>query len=160
MPSNSNSSWAIEYLHSPIGWLKISANEQALCAIDFADSPASNTGNALTRQTVSQLKEYFAGQRQQFSIPLAASGTPFQQQVWRALTQIVFGQTASYLDIAQAIDNPKAVRAVGAANGRNPIPIIVPCHRVIGRNGKLTGFTGGLDKKKWLLQHEQAAFIE
>jgi methylated-DNA-[protein]-cysteine S-methyltransferase len=110
----------------------------------------------MTELAKQQLLEYFSEKRRSFSIPLAATGTEFQQSVWQALGQIPFGETCSYLDIAKSIGNPKACRAVGAANGKNPIPIIVPCHRVIGSNQKLTGFAGGLDRKAWLLTHENA----
>ncbi|MGL4250305.1 MAG: methylated-DNA--[protein]-cysteine S-methyltransferase [Aeromonas sp.] len=102
-----------------------------------------------------QFVAYFAGRLQQFALPLAAKGTPFQQTVWRALCDIPYGDTTSYLEIAQAIGKPKAVRAVGAANGRNPLSIIVPCHRVIGRSGELTGYAGGIPIKRWLLKQEQ-----
>lgn len=155
MPLNPDEQ-ACEYLASPIGLLKICANSQGLSAIDFDAKPDTACGNAITQQAVRELTEYFQGKRQHFDVPLAAQGTEFQQSVWHALTQIPFGQTTSYQDIAQVIGNPKGMRAVGAANGRNPIPIIVPCHRVIGRNGNLTGFSGGLDKKEWLLKHEGA----
>lgn len=97
---------------------------------------------------------YFAKELTQFELPLCASGTLFQQQVWQALTTVPYGKTASYGDIAKAINNPKGVRAVGLANGKNPLGIIVPCHRIIGANGTLTGYAGGLDKKAWLLAHE------
>ena len=103
---------------------------------------------------VEQFAAYFAGRLQRFGLPLAAKGTPFQQSVWRALCDIPYGKTVSYLEIAQSIGNHKAVRAVGAANGRNPLSIIVPCHRVIGRCGELTGYAGGLDKKMTLLRLE------
>ncbi|MCW8193455.1 methylated-DNA--[protein]-cysteine S-methyltransferase [Proteobacteria bacterium 005FR1] len=106
------------------------------------------------REAIEQLSEYFAGERQSFTLRLRASGTHFQKSVWKALTEIPFGVTASYRDIAEKIGSPKAVRAVGLANGRNPIGIIVPCHRVIGANGKLTGYAGGLPRKRWLLSHE------
>ncbi len=104
---------------------------------------------------VEQFAAYFAGQLQRFDLPLAAKGTPFQQSVWRALCDIPYGETVSYLEIAQSIGNHKAVRAVGAANGRNPLSIIVPCHRVIGRSGQLTGYAGGIPIKRWLLALEQ-----
>ncbi|MGY3924282.1 methylated-DNA--[protein]-cysteine S-methyltransferase [Aeromonas jandaei] len=104
---------------------------------------------------VEQFVAYFAGRLQQFDLPLAARGTPFQQAVWRVLCDIPYGETVSYLKIAHAIGNPKSVRAVGAANGRNPLSIIVPCHRVIGRNGELTGYAGGIPIKRWLLELEQ-----
>lgn len=104
---------------------------------------------------VEQFAAYFSGRLQQFDLPLAARGTPFQQAVWRVLCDIPYGETVSYLEIAYAIGNPKSVRAVGAANGRNPLSIIVPCHRVIGRNGELTGYAGGIPIKRWLLELEQ-----
>ena len=104
---------------------------------------------------LAQFTAYFAGKLQQFDLPMAAKGTPFQQTVWHALCDIPYGETVSYLEIAQAIGNPKAVRAVGAANGRNPLSIIVPCHRVIGRSGDLTGYAGGIPIKRWLLAQEQ-----
>lgn len=158
MPLNLTTN-AIGYINSPIGWLKVCANQSGLTSIDFDATPEPSQGNIHTQQAVVELTEYFAGQRQVFSVPLRPSGTKFQQNVWQALTRIPFGKTCSYLDIALAINNPKAVRAVGAANGRNPIPIIVPCHRVIGRDGSLIGFSGGLDKKEWLLKHEGALLI-
>jgi methylated-DNA-[protein]-cysteine S-methyltransferase len=103
-----------------------------------------------------QLNEYFAGTRTEFDLPLHASGTPFQQKVWDALTRIPYGETASYGETAAAIGAPSASRAVGLANGQNPLPIIVPCHRVVGANGSLTGYGGGLETKRWLLAHEAA----
>jgi methylated-DNA-[protein]-cysteine S-methyltransferase len=108
-------------------------------------------------ETEKQLSEYFAAKRQSFDLPLDFSGTDFQKQVWQALLQIPFGETRSYKDIALQIGNLKAVRAVGAANGKNPISIIVPCHRVVGANGKLVGFAGGLDNKDILLKLEKIA---
>jgi len=119
-------------------------------------SPAPNPVAAqILQQAVVQLREYFAGSRQAFDLPLAGNGTAFQQQVWQQLCAIPFGQTQSYGELALRLGNKNAMRAVGAANGRNPIAIIVPCHRVIGADGKLTGYAGGLDRKIWLLQHEQ-----
>ena len=115
--------------------------------------------NLITQTTQSQLQEYFAGDRTSFDLPLAPKGTEFQVEVWRALLDVAAGDTASYADIAKTINRPKAVRAVGAANGQNPIGIIVPCHRIIGSNGKLTGYAFGLDRKAWLLRHEGALLI-
>lgn len=106
-------------------------------------------------QTKRQLEEYFSGLRNEFELPIAATGTDFQQQVWHALTTIPYGETWSYQDLADAIGNPKAVRAVGMANGKNPISIVVPCHRVIGKSGKLTGYAGGIERKQRLLALEQ-----
>ncbi|WP_337878674.1 methylated-DNA--[protein]-cysteine S-methyltransferase [Rheinheimera sp.] len=144
-------------LPSPLGLIEISASEQGIQSIyfvDHSDAPSQSNQPAL-QQCQQQLTDYFAGKRQQFDLPLAASGTAFQQRVWAALCTIGYGQTCSYGDIALQLQNPKAVRAVGAANGRNPLSIVVPCHRVIGANGSLTGYAGGLERKLWLLQHEQ-----
>lgn len=114
----------------------------------------SRRADAHLEQAILELQQYFAGERQQFSLTLAPSGSRFQQQVWQALGAIPFAHSCSYGAIAHHLHNPKAVRAVGAANGRNPIAIVVPCHRVIGANGSLTGYAGGLHRKLWLLQHE------
>ena len=145
---------------TPIGQLKVTANDSEVLAIAFIDPDEPNTNNptgsnAIVEQALAQLSQYFAKQRQQFDLPLGAKSTEFRQQVWQSLCDIDYGETASYSDIAHAIDNPKAVRAVGAANGANPIAIVVPCHRVIGKNGTLTGYAGGLNRKQWLLEFEQ-----
>ncbi|WP_462159798.1 methylated-DNA--[protein]-cysteine S-methyltransferase [Pseudoalteromonas sp. GB56] len=148
-----------QMMDTPIGDLVVQATENGLSYVGFDSArflPASTPKNPLTELGCQQLTEYFSGKRQQFSVPLEVNGTAFQSQVWGALRDIEFGKTNSYLDIAQTIRNPKAVRAVGAANGRNPISIIVPCHRVIGSNGTLTGYAGGIERKQWLLQFEQA----
>jgi methylated-DNA-[protein]-cysteine S-methyltransferase len=112
--------------------------------------------DTMLRETRKQLTAYFAGKLRTFDLPLAPNGTEFQRKVWTALTKIPYGTTTSYAAIARSIQSAAAIRAVGAANGRNPIPIIVPCHRVIGSDGSLTGFGGGLDRKRWLLHHEGA----
>ena len=149
---------------SPLGQLRLVANDTALIAIlweqdqeykmDLGEMTASETHEVLCN-TKQQLDEYFAGTRQSFDLPLTFYGTAFQQKVWQALLKIPYGQTCSYKDIAIQIGNQKAVRAVGTANGKNPISIIAACHRVIGANGKLVGYTGGLDKKTFLLALEQ-----
>lgn len=148
---------------TPVGQLTLVASENGLAAVLWEnDRPGrvllnplrEATHHPILKQTHTQLQEYFAGGRTQFSIPLDFVGTAFQQSVWQALLTIPFGQTRSYQQIAQQIGNPAAVRAVGAANGRNPISIIAPCHRVIGTNGKLTGFAGGLEAKATLLRLE------
>lgn len=145
----------IDYLDTPSGLLKISATDKAINAITFVVRQVEvNAANSLTEQAVLQLSEYFANTRRTFDLPLAAGGTAFQQQVWRLLCDIPYGETASYSDIARRLGNPKAVRAVGSANGKNPISIIVPCHRVIGANGTLTGYAGGLERKSQLLRLE------
>jgi methylated-DNA-[protein]-cysteine S-methyltransferase len=149
------------YLDTPIGELLLAGHDDALCLVSFpegsmrrdpeADWIYNEKPFAAARQ---QLTEYFAGERREFDLPLKLSGTEFQMSVLQALQQIPYGETTSYADIAERIGRPKAVRAVGAANGRNPIPIIVPCHRVIGSHGDLTGFGGGLDTKEALLRLE------
>jgi methylated-DNA-[protein]-cysteine S-methyltransferase len=158
---------AVAMLDSPLGPLQLRAAAGALCGLylpsskhpppaltaPHADDPASRAVLAAATQ---QLRAYFAGQRSAFDLPLAPVGTPFQQQVWKRLQEIPFAQTCSYAALARAVDRPRAVRAVGAANGRNPISIIIPCHRVIGSDGTLTGYGGGEPAKRWLLDHEAA----
>ena len=152
------------YMDSPVGALKLVAHDQALVAVMWDNEDhkrvrlaelIKNIQHPMLLKVKQQLEQYFAGQRQQFNLPLDFQGTDFQQQVWRALLTIPYGETRSYKDIALQIGNEKAVRAVGAANGRNPISIIAPCHRVIGSGGALVGFAGGLDKKQILLSLEQ-----
>ena len=149
---------------SPVGTLKLVANETALVAVLWEnENPkrvrlaelVEQADHPILLETQKQLTEYFAGKRQQFDLPLDFAGTEFQQKVWQALLSIPFGETRSYRDIAEQIGNVKAVRAVGAANGKNPISIIAPCHRVVGTNGKLVGFAGGLDNKDILLRLEK-----
>ena len=141
----------------PFGAISIKASPQGISAIRFLTDATrlEPPSSALLLEAAKQLERYFAGSLQTFTLPLAPVGTAFQQAVWQALQQVPYGATRSYQQIAHAIGNPKAVRAVGMANSRNPIAIVIPCHRVIGANGKLTGYAGGLDKKAWLLQHEQ-----
>ncbi len=147
-------------VNSPIGPLQLIAENGALLEIRFpgqhVDAPAGDGTDPALGAARSQLAEYFQGDRRSFQLPLAASGTVFQKQVWQALAEIPYGQLRSYRDIALSIGKERAVRAVGAANGRNPLPIVVPCHRVIGSNGSLTGFAGGLEAKKTLLEIEGA----
>ncbi len=145
------------YYHSPIGWLEICGTDRYIKSIFFqdqADPPAAEP-SALIKNCIQQLADYFNKQRSEFSLPLQPEGTAFQKSVWQALQEVPFGKTASYLDIAKRLKNPRASRAVGAANGKNPISIIIPCHRIIGANGDLVGYGGGLWRKKWLLQHEK-----
>jgi methylated-DNA-[protein]-cysteine S-methyltransferase len=145
----------IDTITSPLGILQIEASNIGLTRLTFVKAPSVMTSvNAVTDETKLQLNDYFTGKRQSFGVSLDAKGTDFQQSVWRYLATIPYGQTASYQDVANGIDNPKAVRAVGAANGKNPIAIIVPCHRVIGKNGSLTGYAWGVGRKCWLLEHE------
>ena len=147
------------YYASEIGVIELTATETALKSLIFVEQatkiePDSGLLPSLLARSLAQLDEYFKGQRREFNLPLEPDGTEFQQQVWRQLLTIPYGHTASYLDIARRLGNPKAIRAVGAANGRNPISLIIPCHRIIGRNGSLIGYGGGLWRKEWLLNHE------
>lgn len=146
------------FYKSPIGYIKITAGNKGITGIDFIKGKSkikpSKTSNVLLQSCIKQLDEYFQGKREKFELIINLYGTEFQKKVWLELLKIPFGQTLSYAEIAKRIKNPKAVRAVGQAIGRNPISIVVPCHRVIGKNGKLTGYASGLDRKKWLLEHE------
>lgn len=147
---------------SPLGIITLQSNDSGLLGCWFEthttqpdDLGEHRPAHPILQTAQTQLRAYFAGTLTQFDVPLAATGTAFQQQVWAALRTLKWGQSCAYQDLAEHIGQPKAVRAVGAANGRNPIAIIVPCHRVIGRNGKLTGYAGGLQRKEWLLTHER-----
>jgi methylated-DNA-[protein]-cysteine S-methyltransferase len=149
---------------SPVGPLLLAADDDGLHLVEF-HSPRHPTSrgshwtqgeNAVLRETREQLEQYFAGALRAFDLPLAPRGTPFQQGVWHALRAIPYGETISYAELARRIGKPSAMRAVGAANGRNPLPIVVPCHRVIGADGSLTGFGGGLPTKRFLLELEGA----
>jgi methylated-DNA-[protein]-cysteine S-methyltransferase len=141
---------------SPVGMLTIISGQNAVKAILFGGPPAGlrRRRTELAGKTESELSEYFGGQRRSFSVPLAPEGTIFQKSVWQALTAIPYGETRSYKEIAEAAGSPKACRAVGMANNKNPIPIIIPCHRVIGADGSLVGYGGGLEIKKALLKLE------
>jgi len=150
-----------QYLNSPVGRLRLVSDGASLIAIEFENQQNSiregaERVDAVLTACCDQLKEYFAGTRRRFDIPLAPSGTAFQKSVWQALSGIPYGQLRSYRDIAEILNKSRAVRAVGAANGRNRLPIVVPCHRVIGSDGSLTGFAGGLDAKRALLKLEGA----
>ena len=146
-------------MESPIGRLTILADGQGITEIRFMNNssplpPGPGQSNEWVALTIEQLNAYFDSRLTSFELPLSLGGTEFQQNVWAQLQKIDYGSTASYGQIAAAIDKPKAARAVGMANNKNAIPIIIPCHRVIGSNGALTGFAGGLDAKRWLLRHE------
>jgi methylated-DNA-[protein]-cysteine S-methyltransferase len=153
---------------TPIGQLKIAADEHGLRYVLFEKNKYAVADQATWQRDAKaltnvreQLLAYFSGDLKNFDVILSPHGTEFQKHVWKTLASIPFGKTWSYSDIAKKVNSPKAVRAVGAANGRNPIPIILPCHRVIGSNGTLTGYAGGLPMKQWLLEHEgigQASF--
>ena len=147
------------YYHSPVGLLKIAGTDDYISEVTFHDTTQKAEGNKkhlppMAINCVEQLIQYFNGERRIFELPLNQTGTAFQQDVWSILTQIPFGKTISYLDLARKTGDTKATRAVANANGRNNIAIIVPCHRVIGSNGELTGYAGGLWRKKWLLELE------
>ena len=150
---------------SPVGILKIEAIDGCISEINFIDEVKtqknsnekeiySSVDATILKECNKQLDEYFGGRRKTFEIPLKQKGTCFQETVWDELTKIPYGKTVSYLHIAKMISNPKSIRAVGTANGRNNIAIVIPCHRVIGSDGSLTGYAGGLWRKKWLLEHE------
>jgi len=162
----SNSAVSFTWIGSPVGGLKLVARDEGLAAILWEnDNPrrvplgdqSEEPDHPVLVEAARQLGEYFQGRRRQFEMTYSFAGTAFQQQVWQALLTIPYGETRSYGDLARQIGAPAAVRAVGAANGRNPISIMAPCHRVIGGNGSLTGFAGGLDAKRWLLALESGA---
>lgn len=155
------------YLETPIGWLQISGNDSEIQQISFLDpqlkesapinkaiEAKNSSSNEITLLCKTQLEEYFALQRQTFDFPMKPVGTEFQQRVWQQLTAISYGRTWSYLDLSKKLGDVKAIRAVGRANGANPISIVIPCHRVIGSNGDLTGYASGIWRKKWLLDFE------
>ena len=148
------------YVDSPLGLLEILGTDEAIKSIRFIepdqpdDGVKSATVSPVLEACVEQFEAYFKGELREFSLPLDPDGTDFQKAVWRELVNIPFGTTVSYLDIAKALNNEKAVRAVGMANGRNKLNIVIPCHRVIGSDGSLTGYGGGLWRKEWLLTHE------
>lgn len=146
------------YYDSKIGKLQVDCTDKHIISIKFAPAETDLTRsqpNTLSERAIKQVTEYLEGKRTTFDLPLKVQGTEFQQKVWNALCEIPYGETRSYKQIAIAIGNPKAVRAVGLANNRNPIPIIIPCHRVIGHNGKLVGYAGGLAIKQTLLDLEK-----
>jgi methylated-DNA-[protein]-cysteine S-methyltransferase len=150
------------YLPSPIGRLMLASDGAALTGLYMEPSRKTQSTDGWSEDAAApplaaalrQLTEYFAGTRREFDLPLRLRGTEFQKRVWQELTEIPYGQTWSYGELAKRINNPSASRAVGLANGRNPISILVPCHRVIGADGSLTGYGGGLERKRWLLAHE------
>ena len=152
-----------DVVSTPIGRLIVASDGAAISGVWMANADPDDERweerrgmDALLSDARDQLAAYFERRLRAFALPLAPNGTEFQRRVWSALTEIPYGRTISYAELARRVKNSSAVRAVGAANGRNPIPIIVPCHRVIGSDGSLTGFGGGLDRKRWLLQHENS----
>lgn len=148
-----------KYMYSsPIGELLIVADKQSITHIRYIDEtevkPVQTHSSSVIKKCINQLNRYFDGTLKVFDLPLNPEGTDFQKQVWNQLIQIPYGKMISYMQLSMQIGNPKAIRAVGTANGSNPIPIIIPCHRVIGSNGTLTGYSGGIWRKKWLIEHE------
>lgn len=148
------------YYSSPVGWLRIAVNGPVLTELHFMDEsnidhPSNDSASALHLLCIEQLIQYFLGVRRQFELPLAYSGSEFQEKVWNELLTIPYGKTISYGQLASRVGDANATRAVAQANNRNPIAIIIPCHRVIGSKGELTGYGGGIWRKKWLLDHER-----
>lgn len=142
------------FYDSPVGPITLVQEGETLTRLDFNTPSQEEEATPLLLEARRQLQEYFAGERKAFALPLAPAGTAFQKKVWAALREIPWGETRSYGDIARAIGKPTASRAVGMANGRNPLPVFIPCHRVIGTNGSITGYSGGLEKKRFLLRLE------
>jgi len=144
------------FINGPLGTLKIEGDVEGIAAITFLEGSYSQTTviPEILQEAATQLEEYFAKARTTFSMKLNPRGTDFQKRVWKALQTIPFGKTTSYLSMAKELGDPKVIRAAASANGKNPISIVIPCHRVIGSDGSLTGYAGGLHRKKWLLEHE------
>lgn len=142
------------FIQSPLGIIKICGNASGISEIKIEGDQISSEVPEDLRDPVNQLNSYFEGTLENFSLKLNPEGTPFQKKVWEALLQIPFGKTVSYLRLSKETGDVKAIRAVASANGKNPLLIVIPCHRVIGTNGSLTGYAGGLWRKKWLLEHE------
>jgi len=141
---------------SPVGFINLVADEQHLIEVYFSGALSKCDGHLpnIILDTKNQLIEYFEGKRTKFTLNFEINGTPFQKKVWEHVQKVSYGKTSSYIEIARLVGSEKYTRAVGLANGKNKLPIIIPCHRVIGSNGKLTGYSGGLERKKWLLKHE------
>jgi methylated-DNA-[protein]-cysteine S-methyltransferase len=143
------------YIKTPLGFAKIVGDENGISIISVSDEgEVSNKTPSVLQEAVIQLNDYFEGKRIDFTFKLNPSGTEFQQKVWKGLLEIPFGKTMSYMELSKKLGDVKAIRAVASANGKNPLWIVVPCHRVIGTDGSLTGYAGGLWRKKWLLEHE------
>ncbi len=145
------------FIETPVGILEIKGNAEGLASVLFKDAENVVVSEKIPNElqdSVNQLQEYFEGKRKNFNIKLSPEGTDFQKRVWKQLEEIPFGKTTSYQQMANQLGDPKVIRAAASANGKNPISIIIPCHRVIGSDGSLTGYAGGLHRKKWLLEHE------
>ncbi len=143
------------YLKTPLGTLEICAGDQGVTAVRYVETPGNTDEHPLVARCLTELGEYFSGRRRQFTLPLAIGGTGFRHAVWQALGDIPYGQTISYGELARRIGRPGAARAVGGANGKNVLNILLPCHRVIGADGSLVGYGSGLWRKQWLLEHER-----
>lgn len=147
----------VTHFSSPIGTLEIAGDEDGISQVLFLEkSPSVQESSPILDECMKQLGEYFENKRTEFELPLNPAGTEFQKSVWKELQNIPFGKTISYMDLAKRLGDPKVIRAAGTANGKNPIAIIIPCHRVIGADGSLTGYAGGLKRKQWLLEHESS----
>ena len=152
-----------DFIPSPVGFWPIEANSETITAIKFTAEKPLWTPNPskITKQATQQLTQYFNNNLEEFDLPLNTLGySPFYKSVWKAVSDIPFGKTASYSDLAITINNPKSVRAVGLANGKNPFPVVVPCHRIIGKDKSLTGYASGLKVKKWLLEREGTIAVQ
>jgi len=147
------------YLETPIGFIRILSNGQHLYNLNFQETNGPEDPDQITEWTKTQLAEYFEGHRTSFNIPLLLTGSEFESKVWNTLREIPYGKTTTYKLISEKIGHSNAMQAVGAANGKNPIAIIVPCHRVIGHSGDLKGYAYGIERKKWLLKHESSLLI-
>jgi methylated-DNA-[protein]-cysteine S-methyltransferase len=147
----------VHSVDTPIGTLWLSRDERGLSHVDFAGPPGARSGDPLLAEAEAQLTAYFAGERIRFELPLSPRGTDFQRSVWVAVDAVPYGATTTYSALAAQLGRPRACRAVGAANGRNPLPVVVPCHRVVGAAGALTGYGGGLERKRALLDLESVA---
>lgn len=148
---------ATAFIETPLGIASITGDEKGVSEISITNNTEEEHTNIIPetlKEAVTQLQDYFEGKRDHFDIKLNPSGTDFQKKVWKELTKIPFGKTVTYLDIAKNLGDPKCIRAAASANGKNPLWIVIPCHRVIGSDGSLTGYAGGLWRKKWLLDHE------
>ena len=144
------------YLKTPLGIAKLEGNKEGLATFTVLETTEEPTGAIpeILKNAVSQIQEYFEGTRKDFSLQLEPAGTTFQKEVWKLLQEIPYGKTVSYMDIAKRLGDTKAIRAAATANGKNPLWIVIPCHRVIGSDGSLRGYAGGIWRKKWLLEHE------
>lgn len=149
------------FFSSPIGNIEIKAHDTGIVSVHFteANTDTETHENEISNLCKTQLQEYFNHERKEFSVPLSPEGTVFQQTIWNHLCKIPYGYSTTYAELSVRYGNLKAIRAVGAANGANPIAILIPCHRVIGKNGKLVGYAGGLHRKEWLLQHEGVTIL-